>query len=71
MPLFCRDHTDRIGLTSVQEIEYIVKEHHVRDAFMGLILVPLVEKAAEHLTGKVPRVGISLDELRILKPSYR
>ena len=25
-------------------------EHHVHDAFMGLILVPLVEKAAEHLT---------------------
>ena len=35
----------------VEEIEVIVHEHHVKDAFMGLILVPLVEKAAEHLTG--------------------
>ena len=51
---FSSDHTDRVGLTSVEEIEYIVTEHHVKDAFMGLILVPLVEKAAEHLTGKVP-----------------
>ncbi|KAJ5668836.1 hypothetical protein N7462_009906 [Penicillium macrosclerotiorum] len=33
----------------VQEIEYIV-ERGVSDNFMGLILVPLVEKAAEHLT---------------------
>lgn len=34
----------------VQEIEYIVTEHGVKDAFLGLILVPLVEKAAEHIT---------------------
>lgn len=34
----------------VEEIEYIVTERGVSDAFMGLILVPLVEKAAEHLT---------------------
>lgn len=34
----------------VEEIEYIVVERHVSDSFMGLILVPLVEKAAEHLT---------------------
>lgn len=33
----------------VQEIEHIV-ELGVSDNFMGLILVPLVEKAAEHLT---------------------
>ncbi|KAJ5485404.1 hypothetical protein N7539_005392 [Penicillium diatomitis] len=33
----------------VQEIEPIV-EQGVSDTFMGLILVPLVEKAAEHLT---------------------
>ncbi|KAF7719473.1 Calcium/proton exchanger CAX family protein [Penicillium ucsense] len=33
----------------VQEIESIV-EQGVSDTFMGLILVPLVEKAAEHLT---------------------
>ncbi|KAL2051804.1 hypothetical protein ABVK25_007960 [Lepraria finkii] len=34
----------------VEEIDYIVTERGVSDAFMGLILVPLVEKAAEHLT---------------------
>lgn len=33
----------------VQEIEHIV-DLGVSDNFMGLILVPLVEKAAEHLT---------------------
>lgn len=33
----------------VQEIEAVV-ERGVSDNFMGLILVPLVEKAAEHLT---------------------
>ncbi len=37
-------------LPPVEEIEYIVNERGVSDAFMGLILVPLVEKAAEHLT---------------------
>lgn len=34
----------------VLEIEYMVDERHVPDAFLGLILLPLVEKAAEHLT---------------------
>lgn len=34
----------------VEEIEFIVEKRHVSDSFMGLILVPLVEKAAEHLT---------------------
>lgn len=34
----------------VQEIHHIVEERGVSDNFMGLILVPLVEKAAEHLT---------------------
>jgi len=34
----------------VEKIEYIVDEHHIKDAFVGLILVPLVEKAAEHIT---------------------
>ena len=33
----------------VEEIDYIV-ERGVSDAFLGLILVPIVEKAAEHLT---------------------
>ena len=34
----------------VQEIEFMVIEMNVSDHFMGLILVPLVEKASEHLT---------------------
>ena len=34
----------------VQQIEFAVHERHVSDAFMGLILVPIVEKASEHLT---------------------
>ncbi|KAL4806978.1 hypothetical protein BDV18DRAFT_110901 [Aspergillus unguis] len=34
----------------VQEIEHIVNDQGVPDNFMGLILVPVVEKAAEHLT---------------------
>ncbi|KAI1877666.1 hypothetical protein JX265_003674 [Neoarthrinium moseri] len=34
----------------VQEIPILIEEHHLTDPFMGLILVPLVEKAAEHLT---------------------
>lgn len=33
----------------VEEIEHIV-DRGVSDNFVGLILVPLVEKAAEHLT---------------------
>ncbi|OAA80826.1 Ca2+/H+ antiporter [Akanthomyces lecanii RCEF 1005] len=37
-----------IGL--VDQIEPVIKDGHVSDAFMGLILVPLVEKFAEHLT---------------------
>lgn len=51
--VFSLDHANRIRLFSVEEIETIVNEHGVKDAFMGLILVPLVEKAAEHLTGNV------------------
>ena len=39
-----------IAVFLVEEIEYIVQEKHVPDNFLGLILVPLVEKAAEHLT---------------------
>ncbi|KAL8904412.1 MAG: hypothetical protein Q9207_003275 [Kuettlingeria erythrocarpa] len=34
----------------VENIEYIVHEKGISDSFMGLILVPLVEKAAENLT---------------------
>ena len=35
---------------AVEQIEYIVRERGVSDSFVGLILVPLVEKVAEHLT---------------------
>lgn len=34
----------------VQEIDFMVEDRHISDAFIGLILIPLVEKAAEHLT---------------------
>ncbi|KAI0100819.1 hypothetical protein GGR51DRAFT_575161 [Nemania sp. FL0031] len=39
-----------IALALVHEIEPLVEATHISDPFMGLILVPLVEKAAEHLT---------------------
>ena len=39
-----------IAIELVTQIHYVVEEHRVSDAFLGLILVPLVEKAAEHLT---------------------
>lgn len=39
-----------IAIALVNEITPIVENHHISDPFMGLILVPLVEKAAEHLT---------------------
>ncbi|KAL2206628.1 Ca2+ transporter [Sarocladium strictum] len=39
-----------IAITLVLQIEYIIEESAVSDSFMGLILVPLVEKFAEHLT---------------------
>lgn len=34
----------------VQQIHYMVEVRHVSDAFMGLILIPIVEKASEHIT---------------------
>lgn len=34
----------------VEEVEFIVVDRGISDSFMGLILVPLVEKVAEHLT---------------------
>ncbi|KAG5662314.1 hypothetical protein KAF25_004732 [Fusarium avenaceum] len=34
----------------VMQIEFVIARGDVSDAFMGLILVPLVEKLAEHLT---------------------
>ncbi|KAJ4258685.1 hypothetical protein NW762_007769 [Fusarium torreyae] len=45
-----------VGLVSwtavilVMQIEFVIERGDVSDAFMGLILVPLVEKLAEHLT---------------------
>lgn len=39
-----------IAIALVDQIPHIVENYHVSDSFMGLILVPLVEKAAEHLT---------------------
>ncbi|RMZ83514.1 hypothetical protein DV737_g1625, partial [Chaetothyriales sp. CBS 132003] len=41
-----------IAVFLVEEIEFIVTQQHIPDNFVGLILasVPLVEKAAEHLT---------------------
>jgi Ca2+:H+ antiporter len=39
-----------IAISLVENIVFIVEERGVSDSFMGLILVPLVEKFAEHLT---------------------
>jgi Ca2+:H+ antiporter len=39
-----------IAVALVDQISFVVESHGISDAFMGLILVPLVEKAAEHLT---------------------
>ncbi|KAJ9131180.1 Vacuolar calcium ion transporter [Pleurostoma richardsiae] len=39
-----------IAISLVDEITPIVETRGISDPFMGLILVPLVEKAAEHLT---------------------
>ncbi|KAI0132785.1 calcium/proton exchanger [Xylariales sp. AK1849] len=39
-----------IAIALVMEIPFLIEEHNITDPFMGLILVPLVEKAAEHLT---------------------
>ncbi|ELR07515.1 hypothetical protein VC83_02102 [Pseudogymnoascus destructans] len=39
-----------MAISLVMEIPHIVENKGVSDLFMGLILVPLVEKAAEHIT---------------------
>ncbi|KAF8853173.1 Ca2+/H+ antiporter [Acephala macrosclerotiorum] len=39
-----------IAIGLVEEITPVVEERHISDSFVGLILVPIVEKAAEHLT---------------------
>ena len=39
-----------IAITLVEKIHYVVEKRHVSDAFIGLIMIPVIEKAAEHLT---------------------
>jgi Ca2+:H+ antiporter len=39
-----------LAINLVEGIPYIVKERGVSESFLGLILVPIVEKAAEHIT---------------------
>ena len=39
-----------IAINLVEQMKYIVEDRGVSDSFLGLILVPLVEKFAEHLT---------------------
>lgn len=39
-----------ISISLVDQIQSMVDDHDLSDSFVGLILVPLVEKAAEHLT---------------------
>lgn len=39
-----------IAYSLVKEIEPMVEKYGIPDNFMGLILVPLAEKAAEHVT---------------------
>jgi Ca2+:H+ antiporter len=36
--------------TLLTSLQFIVNKHHVSDSFMGLILVPVVEKFSEHIT---------------------
>ncbi|EDU45551.1 ChaA Ca2+ H+ antiporter [Pyrenophora tritici-repentis] len=38
-----------VAIALVQEIPHLVEERGISDAFIGLILIPLVEKIAEHL----------------------
>jgi Ca2+:H+ antiporter len=38
-----------MALFLVDGIHFIVERRHIKDGFLGLILVPVVEKAAEHL----------------------
>ncbi|KAF2763089.1 hypothetical protein EJ05DRAFT_447535 [Pseudovirgaria hyperparasitica] len=39
-----------IAVALIDQIHYLVVDRGISDAFVGLILIPLVEKAAEHLT---------------------
>jgi Ca2+:H+ antiporter len=38
-----------IAINLVEQIEFIVRDRQISDSFVGLILVPVVEKFAEHL----------------------
>jgi Ca2+:H+ antiporter len=39
-----------ISIALIDQIRYLVEVRNISDAFVGLILIPLVEKAAEHLS---------------------
>ncbi|KAK5089205.1 hypothetical protein LTS08_000383 [Lithohypha guttulata] len=39
-----------VAVFLVEQIHHVVRERHVPEAFLGFILVPLVEKLAEHIT---------------------
>lgn len=51
-----------IAIALVHEITFLVIERGVPDAFVGLILIPIVEKAAEHIT--------AVDEMYDNQPNY-
>lgn len=48
--LICLACVSLIAVFLVEQIHFIVHERHIPDAFLGFILVPLVEKLAEHIT---------------------
>jgi Ca2+:H+ antiporter len=48
--LFALTFVSFMAIFLVQEIEYMKNEQNLSDAFLGLILVPIVEKASEHIT---------------------
>lgn len=50
MIVICIACVAMIAVFLVEQIHYIVAYQHVPDAFLGFILVPLVEKLAEHVT---------------------
>jgi Ca2+:H+ antiporter len=43
-----------IAIFLVQEIPFMVEERHISDAFVGLILIPVVEKAAGKFSITLP-----------------
>jgi len=50
-----------IAISLVEQISFIVDERGVSDSFVGLILVPLVEKFAEHLNAISEAYGNSMN----------